>query len=81
MATKKSETSTSSPETESLGYAEALEELERILAELERPDVDVDVLAERVERASQLIRLCRDRIGNARLQIDGVVNGLGGEQP
>lgn len=74
MATKKSEQS-----VETLGYAEALEELERILAELERPDVDVDVLAERVERASQLIRLCRDRIGNARLQIDNVVNGLGGE--
>lgn len=75
MATKKSDTS-----IESLGYAEALHELEQILAELERPDVDVDVLAERVERASALIRLCRDRIGNARLQIDSVVDGLGGEQ-
>lgn len=76
MATKKNESS-----VESLGYADALEELERILAELERPDVDVDVLAERVERASALIRLCRDRIGNARLQIDSVVDGLGGGQP
>lgn len=76
MATKKNDAA-----GESLGYAQALEELERILAELERPDVDVDVLAERVERASTLIRLCRDRIGNARLQIDSVVEGLGGEQP
>lgn len=74
MATKKTQTP-----AESLGYAEALEELESILAELERPDVDVDVLAERVERASMLIRLCRDRIGNARLQIDSVVDGLGAE--
>jgi exodeoxyribonuclease VII small subunit len=48
------------------------------LAELERTDVDVDVLASRVERASELIRLCRDRIGNAKLQIDNVVNGLEG---
>lgn len=76
MATKKSDAS-----PDSLGYAEALQELEKILAELERPDVDVDVLAERVERASTLIRLCRDRIGHARLQIDSVVDGLGGEQP
>ena len=76
MATKKNESS-----GESLGYAQALEDLERILAELERPDVDVDVLADRVERASALIRLCRDRIGNARLQIDSVVDGLGGESP
>ena len=58
---------------EEIGYAEALKELETILAELERTDVDVDVLASRVERASELIRLCRDRIGNAKLQIDNVV--------
>jgi exodeoxyribonuclease VII small subunit len=63
---------------EEIGYAEALKELETILAELERTDVDVDVLASRVERASELIRLCRDRIGNAKLQIDNVVNGLDG---
>ncbi|CAB4738957.1 unannotated protein [freshwater metagenome] len=69
MATKKDE---------EIGYAEALKELETILAELERTDVDVDVLASRVERASELIRLCRDRIGNAKLQIDNVVNGLEG---
>jgi exodeoxyribonuclease VII small subunit len=69
MATKKDE---------EIGYAEALKELETILAELERTDVDVDVLASRVERASGLIRLCRDRIGNAKLQIDNVVNGLEG---
>ena len=69
MATKKEE---------EIGYAEALKELETILAELERTDVDVDVLASRVERASELIRLCRNRIGNAKLQIDNVVNGLEG---
>jgi exodeoxyribonuclease VII small subunit len=69
MATKKEE---------EIGYAEALKELETILAELERTDVDVDVLASRVERASELIRLCRERIGNAKLQIDNVVNGLEG---
>ena len=69
MATKKDE---------EIGYAEALKELETILAELERTDVDVDVLASRVERASELIRLCRDRIGNAKLQIDNVVNRLEG---
>ena len=63
---------------EEIGYAEALAELERILAELERADVDVDVLATRVQRASELIRLCRDRIGNARTRIEDVVGGLDG---
>ena len=63
---------------EEIGYAEALAELEKILAELERADVDVDVLAARVQPASELIRLCRDRIGNARTRIEDVVGGLDG---
>ena len=61
------------------GYAEALGELEGILAELERTDVDVDVLAERVKRAVELIGFCRARIGNARLQIEQVVADLGAD--
>ena len=60
-----------------VGYAAALAELESILAELERTDVDVDVLAAQVQRAAQLIGFCRDRIGNARLQIEQVVAELG----
>ena len=61
------------------GYAEALAELEAILAELERDNVDVDRLAGQVQRAAELIRLCRERIGNARMQIEHVVAELGAE--
>ena len=64
------------PEPVAVGYAEALAELEEILARLERTDVDVDVLAQQVQRAAQLITFCRDRIGNARLQIEQVVATL-----
>ncbi|MGA0878118.1 MAG: exodeoxyribonuclease VII small subunit [Ilumatobacteraceae bacterium] len=67
MATKK---------TDEIGYASALKELESILNELEKPDVDVDVLASKVERASELIHLCRERINNAQLQIEKAVDGL-----
>lgn len=67
MATKK---------TDEIGYAAALRELETLLTDLEKPDVDVDVLASKVERASELIRLCRERINNAQLQIEKAVDGL-----
>ena len=58
------------------GYAAALAELETILAEFERADVDIDVLATQVKRAAELIAFCRDRIGNARLHIEQVVADL-----
>ena len=59
-----------------IGYTEALGELDGILRELESSDVDVDRLADRVARAADLISLCRDRIGTARLRIDAVIADL-----
>jgi exodeoxyribonuclease VII small subunit len=59
-----------------IGYADAMAELESILDDLEDDDLDVDVLASRVERASTLITLCRDRIGAARVQVEKVVASL-----
>jgi len=66
MAAKKSEKS-------QIGYAEALTELEEILSGLEDEDVDVVTLAEQVQRAAELIELCRERIGAAKLRIEEVV--------
>lgn len=59
-----------------ISYVAAVTELESILAELERDHVDVDHLAERVQRAAALITLCRARIGEAQLQIERVVADL-----
>ena len=59
-----------------IGYAEAMAELGDILDELERDDLDVDVLAERVKRASFLIKLCRGRIARARADVEGIVTDL-----
>lgn len=61
------------PDAPAAGYAEALAELDRILADLDRDTVDVDVLANQVARASALIAFCRDRIASARLQVDHVL--------
>lgn len=58
------------------GYAEAVAELEAILAELEEDDVDVDVLAARVARAAELVQVCRRRIDAARFQVDRIVAEL-----
>ena len=61
---------------DAVGYAEALAELEAILAGLEREAVDVDHLAEPVQRAAALIRLCRSRLAAARLDIETVLIDL-----
>ena len=57
-------------------YAEALAELETILAELEGDDIDVYRLADQVRRAAVLIDLCRERIDAARIEVTQVVADL-----
>ena len=59
-----------------IGYAAALAELETILAEIEDDAVDVDVLATRVRRAAELLRVCRDRISAARVEVTQIVTEL-----
>jgi exodeoxyribonuclease VII small subunit len=71
MATKKITTE------EPSGYAEAMREVETILGELDSNNVDVDVLATKVQRASYLISWCKDRIAAAQLTVDTLVADLG----
>ena len=63
---------------DALGYAEAADELEQILAVLEQDDLDIDVLGPKVQRAALLIRVCRDRISAARLDVERIVADLDG---
>jgi exodeoxyribonuclease VII small subunit len=58
------------------GYAAAMAELDQILGELEGDALDVDVLAERVQRASELLVLCRSRLQRAQADVDRIVADL-----
>ncbi len=64
------------PAEPAIGYGEALAELERILEEIEDDAVDVDVLATKVRRAAELLRVCRDRIASARIEVTQIVADL-----
>lgn len=67
--------------TDTPGYADALTELDQILRELEGSDVDVDHLADRVTRASELISLCREKISAAQLRVEQVTADLDAAAP
>lgn len=64
------------PDLDDLGYAEAVEELEAILAELDSDNVDVDRLATQVRRAAALIALCRSRLAATRIEVTRIVADL-----
>jgi exodeoxyribonuclease VII small subunit len=62
--------------SEEIRWADAIAELEAILAKLDDDALDVDVLAAQVARASELIGLCRDRIARTKLDVERIVGDL-----
>ena len=62
--------------SDDIRWADAIAELEAILAKLDDDALDVDVLAAQVARASELIGLCRDRIANTKLEVERIVGDL-----
>jgi len=65
-------------------YSLALTELEDIINEIESEKINVDILAERVKRASYLIKFCKGRLRNTEEEVKKVLSEIerteGGEQ-
>ena len=63
-------------------YTEAISELESIVSEIENEDISVDDLAEKVKRASLLIKICKDKLTKTEDEVNEVLKDLksGGEE-
>jgi exodeoxyribonuclease VII small subunit len=56
-----------------LNYTTAIVELEAIVKEIEEGAVDVEILANKLQRASELIKFCNDRLKGARHEVDQIL--------
>lgn len=57
-------------------YSKAVERLEDIIEKIENEEIDIDELADKVKEAVGLIRLCKDKIEKAELEVKAVVDGF-----
>jgi exodeoxyribonuclease VII small subunit len=57
-------------------YQAAVEELEKIVAEIENESIDVDILAEKVKRASYLLKLCKNKLKSTDDEVKGILTDL-----
>jgi exodeoxyribonuclease VII small subunit len=67
--------------SEAATWAAASEELETILDEIEVGSVDIDVLSEKVERAAELIKTCREKLSGTELRVQKIVDELARTEP
>ena len=52
-----------------LTYAQAIDELEGIIEDIETESIDVDALAKKVKRAAFLINLCKNNLRNTEEEV------------
>jgi len=59
---------------EKISYSEAVAEIESILQKIEGAKLDVDELAEKVKRVTDLLKTCRDKLYNTETQIGEILD-------
>lgn len=57
-------------------YEQAFEELRMIATEIEDETVSVDVLAEKVKRASELINYCQTKLRSTEVEVNKIIKQM-----
>ena len=57
-------------------YNEAIEKLRRIVAEIDKDELDVDLLSEKVKEASRLIKFCKEKLYKVDADVRNVLEEL-----
>jgi exodeoxyribonuclease VII small subunit len=57
-------------------YSDALSELELIVDQIENSEISVDDLSQKVERASELITICKNILEKTDKDVQGILKSL-----
>jgi exodeoxyribonuclease VII small subunit len=59
-----------------ISYTDAIRELEEIVREIEQGEITVDALSDKVKRASQLIKICKDKLTSTEEDVNTILKDL-----
>jgi exodeoxyribonuclease VII small subunit len=57
-------------------YSQAMKKLTDIISQIENEDIDVDELSKKVKEAVGLIKVCKDKIEKAELDVKSIVEAF-----
>ncbi len=57
-------------------YSQAKNELEEIVSAIESGDLDVDILTDKVKRASELISFCKDKLTKTDKELQKILEDI-----
>ena len=59
-------------------YQEALDEIEEILSKIEKEELDIDELSEKVNRVSFLLKFCKDKLHKTNEEVEKILGEMDG---
>lgn len=62
--------------SEKISYTDAFNELQNIVSEIENEDISVDVLSEKVRRATKLIGICKTKLTATEEDVNTILKEL-----
>lgn len=64
-----------------LTYEQAYNQLKQIASEIENETISVDVLAEKVKTASQLINFCQEKLRSTETEVNKIIANMENTNP
>lgn len=65
---------------EQINYTDAFNELQEIVSEIESGEITVDILSEKIKRASLLLRICRAKLTSTEEDVSAILKEMDGNQ-
>jgi exodeoxyribonuclease VII small subunit len=59
-----------------INYTDAILELEKIVAEIEEGEISVDILSEKVKRAAELIKICKEKLTATEEDVNKILDSI-----
>jgi exodeoxyribonuclease VII small subunit len=79
MASPKKSPSPQKDDLSKLSFEDAFQQLQEIVAQLESPELPLELLIERFEMGIKLVQVCRDKLTQAEIRIKQLEENLQGE--
>jgi exodeoxyribonuclease VII small subunit len=61
---------------DNLKYSKAMDELEKIVLEIENDNIEVDELASKIKRASELLQICSAKLKSSEEEVEKILKDL-----
>ena len=55
-------------------YSQAMERLEKIVSQIDNNELDIDILAEKIKEANEIIKFCSDKLAKADKEIEKLLS-------